>query len=90
MGEANWPLFNVDLMFLLPYRLTPRVEQIIESILYLLWDLGLKVGHATRNVQEVLRLSQEDITIRTALLESRFLWGNKQLFNEMRRIFKKM
>ena len=77
-------------MFLLPYRLTPRVEQIIESILYLLWDLGLKVGHATRNVQEVLRLSPEDITIRTALLESRFLWGNKQLFNEMRRIFKKM
>ena len=83
------PFSDVDLMFLLPYRLTPRVEQIIESTLYLLWDLGLKVGHATRNVQEVLRLSQEDITIRTALLESRFLWGNKKLFNEMRRTFKK-
>ncbi|MGA0346756.1 MAG: [protein-PII] uridylyltransferase [Alphaproteobacteria bacterium] len=83
------PCSDVDLMFLLPYRLTPRVEQIIESTLYLLWDLGLKVGHATRNVQEVLRLSQEDITIRTGLLESRFLWGNKKLFNEMRRTFKK-
>jgi [protein-PII] uridylyltransferase len=83
------PFSDVDLMFLLPYRITPRVEQIIESTLYLLWDLGLKVGHATRNVDEVLRLSEEDITIRTAILESRFLWGNRKLFSDMRRVFRK-
>jgi len=83
------PFSDLDLMFLLPYRLTPRVEQIVESILYLLWDLSLKVGHATRNVKEVVRLSEDDITIRTAVLESRFLWGNRKLFQDMRRAFRK-
>ncbi|MDA0651813.1 MAG: [protein-PII] uridylyltransferase [Proteobacteria bacterium] len=83
------PFSDIDLLFLLPYRLTPRVEQIVESVLYLLWDLGLKVGHATRSTDECIRLSREDVTIRTALLEARFLWGNKKLFNELRRRFTK-
>ncbi len=82
------PFSDLDLMFLLPYRLNPRVEQIVESILYMLWDLGLKVGHATRTVEEVIRLSRNDITIRTAILESRFLWGNRKLFMHMRRQFR--
>ena len=46
----------------------------------MLWDLGLKVGHATRNVDECLRLSRTDITIRTAILEARFLWGEQKLY----------
>ena len=83
------PFSDIDLVFLLPYRLTPRVEQIVESVLYLLWDLGLKVGHATRSTDECIRLSRDDITIRTAMLEARFLWGNKKLFNELRRRFRK-
>ena len=83
------PFSDIDLLFLLPYRLNPRVEQIVESVLYLLWDLGLKVGHATRSTDECIRLSREDITIRTALLEARFLWGNKKLFSELRRRFTK-
>ena len=83
------PFSDIDLLILLPYRLTPRVEQIVESVLYLLWDLGLKVGHATRSTDECIRLSRDDITIRTAVLEARFLWGNKKLFNELRRRFRK-
>ena len=83
------PHSDIDLLFLLPYQLTPRVEQIVESVLYLLWDLGLKVGHATRSIDECIRLSRDDITIRTAVLEARFLWGNKKLFNEFRRRFRK-
>lgn len=83
------PHSDIDLMFLLPYRLTPRVEQIVETMLYLLWDLGLKVGHSTRTVDEVMRLSKDDITIRTAVLEARFLWGNRKLFQDMRRRFRK-
>ena len=50
------PFSDIDLLFLLPYRLTPRVEQIVESVLYLLWDLGMKVGHATRSTDECIRL----------------------------------
>ena len=81
------PSSDIDLLFLLPYRLTPRTEQIVESLLYLLWDLGFKVGHATRSMEECIRLSREDITVRTALLEARFLFGNTKLFAQLRRRF---
>jgi [protein-PII] uridylyltransferase len=81
------PQSDIDLLFLLPYKQTPRGEQIVEFILYMLWDLGLKVGHATRSLVECLRLAREDVTIRTALLESRFLWGDDKLFAELRRRF---
>ncbi len=83
------PFSDIDLLFLLPYRLTPRVEQIIESMLYLMWDLGLKVGHATRTIDDCIRLSHSDITIRTSILEARFVDGNKRLFNQLRRQFRK-
>jgi [protein-PII] uridylyltransferase len=77
------PGSDIDLLFLLPYKQTPWGEQIVEYMLYMLWDLGLKVGHATRNIEECLRLSRGDITIRTAILEARFIWGEEKLFNEL-------
>ncbi|MFV3076718.1 [protein-PII] uridylyltransferase [Niveispirillum fermenti] len=81
------PYSDVDLLFLLPYKRTPRVEQVVEYMLYLLWDLGWKVGHAVRSVDECIRLSLEDMTIRTSLLEARFLWGEAVLFKELRQRF---
>ncbi|WP_157014198.1 [protein-PII] uridylyltransferase [Mesorhizobium xinjiangense] len=77
------PGSDIDLLFVLPYKQTPWGEQIIEFILYMLWDLGLKVGHATRNIEECIRLSRTDITIRTAVLEARYLWGDKALYAEL-------
>ncbi|WP_029058180.1 [protein-PII] uridylyltransferase [Stappia stellulata] len=77
------PGSDVDLLFLLPYKQTPWGEQIVEYILYMLWDLGLKVGHATRNVEECLRLSKADMTIRTAILEARHVWGDTDLYEEL-------
>jgi [protein-PII] uridylyltransferase len=77
------PGSDIDLLFLLPYKQTPWGEQIVEYMLYMLWDMGLKVGHATRNIDECLRLSRSDITIRTAVLEARFLWGEKKLYDEL-------
>ena len=59
------PGSDIDLLFLLPYKQTPWGEQVVEYMLYMLWDLGLKVGHATRNIDECVRLSRADITIRT-------------------------
>jgi [protein-PII] uridylyltransferase len=89
-GRAEMaPFSDVDLLFLLPYKRTPRVEQVVEYMLYLLWDLGWKVGHAVRSVDECIRLSLDDMTIRTSLLEARFLWGEKTLFDELRRRFTK-
>ncbi|MBM3648224.1 MAG: [protein-PII] uridylyltransferase [Alphaproteobacteria bacterium] len=81
------PLSDIDLLFLRPYKQTPRGEQIVEFMLYLLWDLGLKVGHATRTVEESLRYAERDHTIRTALLEARYVWGDRALFDELTKEF---
>ncbi len=83
------PFSDVDLLFLLPYKQTPRGEQLVEYILYLLWDLGLKVGHATRSVDECLRHARRDTTILTTLLEARYLSGDKPLFLEFRQRFER-
>ena len=70
------PGSDIDLLFLLPYKQTAWGEQIAEAILYCLWDMGLKVGHATRTVDECIRQAKADMTIRTAILEARFLLGD--------------
>ncbi len=75
---------DVDLLFLTPYKITPWAESVIETTLYILWDLKLKVGHASRTVKDCLRLGREDYTIRTALLENRFLTGDEELAEELR------
>ena len=63
------PGSDIDLLFLLPYKQTPWGESVAEYMLYVLWDLGFKVGHATRTVEQCIKLSYADITIRTALLD---------------------
>src|SRR6056297_1386724 len=73
------PFSDVDLLFLTPYKVTPWAESVIESTLYILWDLRLKVGHSSRTIRDCLRLGAEDFTIRTALLEKRFLYGDGDL-----------
>jgi [protein-PII] uridylyltransferase len=81
------PYSDVDLLFLLPYKRTPHTEQVVEYLLYLLWDLRLKVGQATRSVDECLRYAKSDLTIRTALLEARYIWGDQDLFGELKSRF---
>jgi len=81
------PFSDIDLLFLLPYKQTPHTEQVVEFLLYLLWDLGLKVGHATRSVAECVRYAKADLTIRTALLEARYVWGEQALFDELKQRF---
>ncbi len=84
-GRAEMaPYSDVDLLFLTPWKVTPWAESVIESLLYILWDLRLKVGHASRTVKDCLRLAREDFTIRTALLEHRFLCGDAGLAQELR------
>jgi [protein-PII] uridylyltransferase len=81
------PFSDVDLLFLRPYKQTAWGESVIEFILHMLWDLGLKVGHATRSLAECVRLARQDSTIRTALLEARYLWGEHALFENLRKTF---
>ena len=82
------PYSDVDLLFLHPYKVTPRGEQIVEFLLYLLWDLGLKVGNATRSVNECIVRAKKDVTIRTGLLESRYIYGDQALYAELRQRFR--
>ena len=77
------PGSDIDLLFILPYKQTPWGEQVTEYILYMLWDLGQKVGHAVRSVDECIRMSRADMTVRTATLEARFLTGDQSLFNQL-------
>src|SRR5882672_7161228 len=83
------PGSDIDLLFLLPYKQTAWGESVAEAILYCLWDMGLKVGHATRSIDECIRQAKADMTIRTAVLESRFLLGDKKLFDELMTRFDK-
>jgi [protein-PII] uridylyltransferase len=83
------PHSDIDLLFLLPYKLTPHSEQIVEFLYYALWDMGLKVGHSTRSVDECIRLAKVDFTICTTLLETRFLAGNAPLYRTLTERFDK-
>jgi [protein-PII] uridylyltransferase len=82
------PGSDVDIMFLLPYKQTAWGESVAEYMLYLLWDLGSKIGHATRSVEQCVRLGLTDMTIRTALLDARLILGDGELFGEFQRRFK--
>ncbi|UXU74080.1 MULTISPECIES: [protein-PII] uridylyltransferase [unclassified Paracoccus (in: a-proteobacteria)] len=76
-GRAEMaPHSDVDLLFLTPWKVSGWAESVIESMLYMLWDLKLKVGQATRSVDDCLRLGAGDITIRTSLLEHRLICGH--------------
>mgnify|MGYP001996797220 CR=1 FL=1 len=81
------PHSDVDIAFVTPDKPTSWCEQVIEAILYYLWDLSLTVGHSSRSLNEVVRMAKEDLTIRTALLEGRFLWGDQDVYEAASRRF---
>src|SRR3978361_429907 len=77
------PESDIDLLFILPYKQTAWGEQVAEAILYCLWDMGLKVGHATRSVDESIRQARGDTTSRTESVGTRFLTGDQALYDEL-------
>lgn len=83
------PSSDIDLLFLRPYKASPHAESVIEYMLYALWDMGLKVGHAFRTPDECVKLSKDDVTIKTSILDSRFLFGDAELAETMQARFTK-
>src|SRR5438270_112758 len=89
-GELN-PFSDIDVMLLHGDnggKISPYVEQMAEQILYLLWDIGFKVGHSTRSVKEALAQANRDMLTKTAMLESRFLAGDRDVASEFRDQFR--
>jgi [protein-PII] uridylyltransferase len=89
-GELN-PFSDVDVMLLHRQsagRISPYIEQMVEQILYLLWDIGFKVGHSTRSIKEAIAQANRDMLTKTAMLESRYLAGDSQLADEFREEFR--
>ncbi|HEX8527922.1 MAG TPA: bifunctional uridylyltransferase/uridylyl-removing protein, partial [Allosphingosinicella sp.] len=80
---------DVDLAFVTPWKSTRWTEQVIETMLYLLWDLGLKVGQSSRSADELIAMAASDHTVRTAVLESRYVWGDEALFDEVQSRFRR-
>uniref|UniRef100_UPI0010821D13 [protein-PII] uridylyltransferase n=1 Tax=Crenalkalicoccus roseus TaxID=1485588 RepID=UPI0010821D13 len=84
------PHSDIDLLFLTRGEAGPRAQRLVEFLLYLLWDLGLKVGHATRSVPACLEAAGRDTTILTALVDARLLAGDRALFDEFQEAFAAM
>ncbi|HEY6870081.1 MAG TPA: [protein-PII] uridylyltransferase [Novosphingobium sp.] len=81
------PHSDVDIAFITPSKQTAWCEQVIEAMLYFLWDLGLKVGQSSRSLDEMVRMARADLTIRTALLEGRYVWGDQDLYEQAQQRF---
>jgi len=78
------PQSDVDLLFLSPWKITAWGESVVESLLYILWDMKLKIGNATRTIRDCINQGRDDFTIRTALLENRFITGDADLAQKLR------
>ncbi len=87
-GEMN-PASDVDVMFLYPWKASPYVQTVSERVLYALWDLGLEVGNAVRRISDAVKMAQQDLTVRTAFLDSRFIAGDHRLFDEYEQVIQK-
>ena len=83
------PSSDTDLLFLRAYKASPHTESVIEYMLYAMWDMGLKVGHAFRTPNECVKLAAEDVTIKTSLLDARFICGDEVLATDMFELFQK-
>jgi [protein-PII] uridylyltransferase len=77
-GELN-PFSDVDVMFVHGENsgeISPYAAEVVQQVLYLLWDIGFKVGHSTRSVKEAIQQANTDMLTKTAMLEARYLAGD--------------
>ena len=83
------PFSDIDLLFLTDAQMGPRGKKAVEFMLYLLWDLGVKVGHATRSRAECVEDAKRDATVLTALLDARPIAGDPDVFVRFEAAFRK-
>src|SRR5205809_1788218 len=89
-GELN-PFSDIDVMLLHgegTRKISPHLEEMVQHVLYLLWDSGFRVGHSTRSIKEAIAQANRDMLTKTAMLEARFLAGDAELAREFREQFR--
>ena len=84
-----FPYSDIDLLILLPRAADDALTQKLEQFVSLLWDIGLDVGHSVRTVAECVELAAQDVTIQTSLLEARLLTGERKLFHQFEKDFRR-
>lgn len=90
-GELN-PHSDIDFMFLHDGRLVagnrpmPQLSRIIDGILYPLWDIGLKVGHSVRSLEDCVKVANSDMQSKTSVIEARLIAGDEALFKKFQKI----
>lgn len=77
------PFSDVDLLFLIGGRRSEEAKPLFERVLYLLWDMGLTIGHSLRTVSQCVAMAKIDLHTRTALATARMLVGDEKLFSKM-------
>ena len=82
------PFSDLDLMFLTAAKPSPAQAKVVEAFLHLMWELKLKVGHSVRSMDELIALTRTDMTVRTAFLEARLVWGEQGIFDQAMRRFR--
>ncbi|MZH02136.1 MAG: [protein-PII] uridylyltransferase [Nitrospinae bacterium] len=80
-GELN-PLSDIDLLFLLSGKEQPITETFIKDALSLIWGFDMEIGHSSRTIKDCIKLAQEDLTIKTSMIETRFLIGNRTIYEK--------
>jgi [protein-PII] uridylyltransferase len=83
------PFSDLDIMFLTAKAPSPDQGRLSEAILHILWDLKLKVGHSLRSTAQLMTLAKKDMTVRTAFLEGRWMWGDQKMFDGAMRRFRR-
>jgi len=90
-GELN-PYSDIDILFLYHEsdpKIAVQVNDLVQHVLYMLWDIGFQVGHATRTMAELVSQANGDLRTKTSLLEARFLCGEESLFSEFEKTFER-
>ncbi|MCC6503138.1 MAG: [protein-PII] uridylyltransferase [Deltaproteobacteria bacterium] len=87
-GELN-VRSDIDLMLLHKGRITKGIEELTQQLLYILWDTGLDLGFSIRSVAESIQLAKDDLKTMTALLDLRFIFGDRALYDSLHKNIRK-
>jgi len=87
-GELN-PFSDIDLLFLRPAKIKKITDEFIQDLISIFWGIGLEIGHSCRTIKECVRLAKEDLTIKTSMIETRFLIGQQEIYETFSQSFEK-